>query len=302
MLNDGKNSSREDRTKWTLEQDNTLSDLAIAHGSKNWNAIALHMNEKFPFNKKTSKQCRERWHYCLDLKINHKPWSKQEEAILLLAHMDYGNHWCDISTYFKGRHNNMIKNRFYSILRKVKNKIRNKDYNGVDQLELVEMHYMAGVMINYIRNPAPAEDSKRRRKRDFMYSLINDINLTTLEQFSSDLLVINPLKESLREALSKIIEVERSQEKASPGSTSSLSKLLADLPVTSLGSQITVERILEFCWGNKGEQFVLSVPPSFDCKKPFSLDERNSISKGLFYIKSSNVDSPLTSYTMTGHH
>jgi hypothetical protein len=96
--------------------------------------------------------------------------------------MDHGNSWCDITTHLKGQRKNMIKNRFYSILRKVKNNTRNNDYGNVNQLEQVEMYYM----IHYIKNPAPIEEFKKKIGRNFMYNLTNDITLATLQQFSSD--------------------------------------------------------------------------------------------------------------------
>eukprot|EP00826_Nyctotherus_ovalis_P037311 TRINITY_DN3395_c0_g1_i3.p1 TRINITY_DN3395_c0_g1~~TRINITY_DN3395_c0_g1_i3.p1 ORF type:complete len:202 (-),score=27.51 TRINITY_DN3395_c0_g1_i3:458-1063(-) len=177
--------TKEGRVKWDAEQDGYLISLVVAYDGKRWSDIAACMNEKFSMCKRTSKQCRERWHYCLDLKINHNPWSRQEEATLLLAHMDYGNRWCDVTAYFKGRHNNMIKNRFYSILRKVKNKVHISDYSYQDELELIEMHYLTIVMMNYIRSPIPKEDYKRKRRTDFMHTVVSSI--------SSKMLVVSVL-------------------------------------------------------------------------------------------------------------
>lgn len=274
---------KEDRVKWTTQQDNTLSNLALAYGAKNWNAIASCMNEKFPSSVKTSKQCRERWHYCLDMKIDHKPWTKQEEAKLLLAHMDYGNRWCDIASHLKGRHNNMVKNRFYSILRKVKNKIRNDVYTSQDQLEVIEMHYMTFVMINYIKNPAPMEDSGRKRGRDFMHTLVNDITITMLEDFNNIFLTYHPLKEPLKASLQRVIENDEIQAKTktSPVSASGLLRVTSDAHTVSLDSTMNLQRILELCWGRKNVEFVLPRPSSFMGGTSFSQDEKNLISKEL---------------------
>lgn len=300
---DAKRLSKEDRVKWTLEQDTRLTSLAVNYGAKNWNAIASCMNENFPVSQKTSKQCRERWHYCLDLKINHKPWTKDEEAVLLIAHMDYGNRWCDIATRFNGRHNNMIKNRFYSVLRKVKNKIRNNDYSSQDQLELLEMHYMTGVMANYVKHPAPAEDYARKRGRDFMYTLISDITIATLEKYSQNLTIFSPVGESLRSLLEKFVESSRDKDrgKMSPVLMSSCSKVSADVQTTSSDPQVTLKHILEFCWGEKGKSFILPKPPSFTNKESFNLEEKDSLSKELFPPKLPRLSLPLKSFTMIEH-
>eukprot|EP00826_Nyctotherus_ovalis_P053803 TRINITY_DN7020_c0_g1_i7.p1 TRINITY_DN7020_c0_g1~~TRINITY_DN7020_c0_g1_i7.p1 ORF type:complete len:351 (+),score=62.10 TRINITY_DN7020_c0_g1_i7:222-1274(+) len=303
LSSDTKRLSKEDRAKWTLEQDARLTGLAVNYGAKNWNTIASCMNETFPLNQKTSKQCRERWHYCLDMKINHKPWSKDEEAVLLIAHMDYGNKWCEIATRFNGRHNNMIKNRFYSVLRKVKNKIRNSDYSSQDQLELLEMHYMTDVMANYINHPAPAEDYKRKRGRDFMYTLVSDITIATLEKYSQNLTIFAPVGGSLRSLLEKIVESSRDKGKArmSPVLMSSCSKISADIQTISSNPQVTLKHILEFCWGEKGKLFILPEPPSFTNKESFNLEERGSLSKELFPPKLPSISLPLKSFTMTEH-
>lgn len=285
-------SSKEERVKWNSDQDSALANLAIAYGGKNWNAITDCMNKKFPSNIKSSKQCRERWHYCLDLKINHKPWSKYEEAVLIIAHMDFGNRWCDIATHFKGRHNNMIKNRFYSILRKVKNKIRVNDYSSQDQLELLELYYMTSVMTNYAKHPAPSEDFKRKRGRDFMYTLVNDIAISTLENYNRNLLIYSPLEESLRDSLKRIIEAEKTQGKttSSPAWTPSYSKLLLDCQIPHLDPSITLDQILGFCWGNK--YIELPEPASFDCRATFNTNEKIQIIKELFPIKQTIIGYP----------
>lgn len=280
---------KEDRVKWSAQQDNILSSLAVAYGAKNWNAIASCMNENFPSSVKTSKQCRERWHYCLDLKIDHKPWTKQEEATLLLVHMNYGNRWCDIASHLKGRHNNMIKNRFYSILRKVKNRIRNDVYTSQDQLEVIEMHYMTSVMINYIKNPIPAEDLRRRRGRDFMHTLVNDITVDTLENFNNIFLTYHPLKEPLKVSLQRITESDETRGKTKASPASGLLRRNSDAQTDSLDSNITLQHILEFCWGSKNMEFVLPKPTSFIYGASFSQEEKNLISKELLPQKLSDI-------------
>lgn len=278
-------SPREERAKWTAEEDSSLISLAITHNARNWNIIAASMNERFPIGKKTSKQCRERWHNCLDLGINHKSWSKWEEAMLIKAHMDYRNRWCDIALRFKGRHNNMIKNRFYSILRKIKNKIRNNDFNAQDQLELLEMYYMTSLMISYIRNPRPIEDHRRKRGKDFMHTLVNDLSVITLDSYRCDLESCYPLKESLEIELQKIIEVEENKSKDTPNTNSIYSKLLPDVQTSSSELLITVEQILEFCIGSKNKALILPVPQSYSCKEPFTLDEKQSVIEEVFHRK-----------------
>eukprot|EP00826_Nyctotherus_ovalis_P037309 TRINITY_DN3395_c0_g1_i1.p1 TRINITY_DN3395_c0_g1~~TRINITY_DN3395_c0_g1_i1.p1 ORF type:complete len:105 (-),score=25.98 TRINITY_DN3395_c0_g1_i1:426-716(-) len=71
------------------------------------------------------------------------------------------------------------------ILRKVKNKVHISDYSYQDELELIEMHYLTIVMMNYIRSPIPKEDYKRKRRTDFMHTVVSSI--------SSKMLVVSVL-------------------------------------------------------------------------------------------------------------
>ncbi|MDR3548198.1 MAG: SANT/Myb-like DNA-binding domain-containing protein, partial [Candidatus Pacebacteria bacterium] len=87
MLND--EDSKDDSASWTREQEEYLKSVVMALGTHNWNEIIRTVNSKFPEFKKTKQACRDRWHTKLDPNVNRAPWSKQEEAALILAHMKY---------------------------------------------------------------------------------------------------------------------------------------------------------------------------------------------------------------------
>ena len=201
---------KDDRLDWTPEQECLLYDLVKTHGTHNWSLVAEKMNIQFPTAEKTSKQCRERWCNQLDPTLNHSPWAKQEEGQLILSHMKHKNRWCDIAADLKGRHNNMIKNRFYSIFRKVKNKVRNDDYSFKTKLELVEMHYMITVMEYYTSNPPPPNEPKRKRGKDFMYTLIEDLSADRLAIYKAALVKRAPLRAPPDEILREMLALSRS--------------------------------------------------------------------------------------------
>jgi hypothetical protein len=93
--------------------------------------------------------------------------------------------------------------------------------------------------------------------------------------------------------------VEKNKVKISSGSTSSFSGITADSPIVSSESQMTLQKILEFCWRINCEEFVLAAPVSFDCKNSFSLAERTSAAKELL---PTTGYSPLMSLSMTEHY
>ncbi|CAI2386005.1 unnamed protein product [Moneuplotes crassus] len=68
--------------------------------------------------KRSSKQCRERWHNHLDPKINKEPITLDEERKIFEYHLEIGNKWAKIANILGGRTDNMVKNHFYGTLRR----------------------------------------------------------------------------------------------------------------------------------------------------------------------------------------
>lgn len=66
------------------------------------------------------KQCRERWINFLSPDIKKSPWSAKEDLHLLRLQNDIGNKWAEISKHIEGRTENQVKNRFNSMIKKIK--------------------------------------------------------------------------------------------------------------------------------------------------------------------------------------
>ena len=183
----GMEDMKDDVTLWDKEDDNYLRTIVSLHGEHNWTAIAINMNVTFPSKNRTAQECKERWYSYLDPTISKEPWTDQEELEMLIAHQKHQNKWSDVAQALKGRSNNTIKNRFYSIFRKVKNKIKRRDLAYGSKLELLEIFYMISLMEFYFTHPPVVPEQKGKRGKDFIYSLLRTIRLDDVIKYKADL-------------------------------------------------------------------------------------------------------------------
>ena len=99
------------RKIWTVEEDQIVLNLVVKHET-NWQLISKVLKNR------TGKQIRDRYINILDPSINHSPWTEEEDNILIKYYYKIGPKWSEISKFLNGRPENMIKNRFYSSLKK----------------------------------------------------------------------------------------------------------------------------------------------------------------------------------------
>lgn len=97
---------------WTREEDEIIAKFVAENGDKDWARLALLLNGR------TGKQCRERFKNHLDPKVQKTAWTEEEDRRLIDLHNKLGNQWTLISSYFEGRSDNCIKNRWNSTLKK----------------------------------------------------------------------------------------------------------------------------------------------------------------------------------------
>ena len=113
-----RSESKFSRRHWTLKEDNAISELIQKYGMKKWSLIAKRLKEDFGINGRSGKQCRERWQNYLDPAVTKGPITAEEEKKIFMGQRLYGNKWAEIAKIIPGRRDNLIKNHFYSTLRR----------------------------------------------------------------------------------------------------------------------------------------------------------------------------------------
>ena len=93
------------------EEDNKLLSLYEKYG-KNWAAISKEMPHR------TGKQIRDRFLNSLDSKFQRGKFTEEEDQTIIKYYKIYGNSWAKIAKKLKTRTGDMVKNRFYSSLKK----------------------------------------------------------------------------------------------------------------------------------------------------------------------------------------
>jgi hypothetical protein len=97
---------------WTMEEDEQLRLLVSERGARKWSNIAKC------FERKNSKQCRERWHNILDPLINWEPFETPEDEIIIKMVKIEGFKWSKIAAHLPGRTDNHVKNRWNATLKR----------------------------------------------------------------------------------------------------------------------------------------------------------------------------------------
>eukprot|EP00186_Timspurckia_oligopyrenoides_P004444 CAMPEP_0182443794 /NCGR_PEP_ID=MMETSP1172-20130603/2428_1 /TAXON_ID=708627 /ORGANISM="Timspurckia oligopyrenoides, Strain CCMP3278" /LENGTH=219 /DNA_ID=CAMNT_0024639171 /DNA_START=359 /DNA_END=1018 /DNA_ORIENTATION=+ len=97
---------------WSEVEDEALTKLVIQFGTHSWSRIAVCLERRSP------KQCRERWTNQLDPNVQRGNWTSEEDVLLVQLHEEFGNSWAKIAKRLPGRSDNTIKNHWNSTIKR----------------------------------------------------------------------------------------------------------------------------------------------------------------------------------------
>ncbi len=100
--------------KWSQEEDRILKKWVSLNGPKKWGKLSHVLNGR------SSKQIRDRWLNNLNPERAQKfIWTEEIDKQLIIKYLELGSSWVQISKSIPFSTENMVKNRFYSMLRTV---------------------------------------------------------------------------------------------------------------------------------------------------------------------------------------
>lgn len=103
------------RKKFSPEEDEKLKELVEKMGSKKWETIAKEMPGR------TGRQCRDRYKNYLIPGFFNGQWSREEDELLFKKYIEFGSQWSKITQFFSNRSSNALKNRWnYFVSRNLK--------------------------------------------------------------------------------------------------------------------------------------------------------------------------------------
>lgn len=153
---------------WNEDNDVQFYDPVPIHGIDSWSTVSMALNIESTLKPKMPKSWKEN----VESPNTKKDWSVQDELRMIIAHKEHKNHWSNISEFVRGKNNNTIKNKFYSVFRKIRGKVMKSDYSYNSRLELLEIHYIISLIEDCLEHPPLTPKVKGKRGKDFTYSLI----------------------------------------------------------------------------------------------------------------------------------
>lgn len=98
------------RKRFTKQEDQLIQYLFEKKGIKSW----VEIGKRVPG--RTARQCRDRYKNYLYKGLVKRPWTLEEDKIIIAKYKIFGAHWVKIAQFLNGRSGNNVKNRWHKYL------------------------------------------------------------------------------------------------------------------------------------------------------------------------------------------
>jgi hypothetical protein len=155
------------RKVFSQYEDDQLAALVTQFGTSSWDSVAKYMRTR------TARQCRDRWNHYISPTVNLNPWTAAEDKLLFAKYHEIGGRWSVLCQFFSRRTLNNVKNRWNSVMRKLRAIGLNADSER-DFLYCGELISRAGGRVEFpnvqkppqqVPEPAPPFDVRRLLNR-----------------------------------------------------------------------------------------------------------------------------------------
>lgn len=96
---------------WTEEEDRQVKELVEIHG-QHWSLISNIIKSR------NGKQIRDRYLNYIDPFTKHNEFTEDEDELIKKLYIKHGSRWSYIASHCNGRTGDLVKNRFYSHIKK----------------------------------------------------------------------------------------------------------------------------------------------------------------------------------------
>ena len=287
----------ESKIEWTKEHDTYLKSLVGMYGVSDWHIVAECMNNKFNKAQRTGKQCKDRWRSYLDSNSGRQSWSDRERYMLLVAHQKHKNRWSEVAMMLKKQSSNMIKNRFYTLFRKIKNKIKNDDLIISTSLDLLEIYYILSLIEEYqALVPDAKSGPESQPDKNYAHKLVQQIEKTKVTAFKTKVIDTHKEHGGMPELFDKYAVIFGfKSEKTNSEDNMGEERLPETIPLQPAGGKEPICKNIEL--PESGEEFKIKItlpePNNFSKTAAMTDEEKSAFWKIAFLSKE-----PLTKHEL----
>ncbi len=196
----------EKTSEWTKDHDVYLRSLVEMYGDSDWHIVAECMNNKFKECFRTGKDCRNHWKSYLDTTGPKQSWNDRERYLLLVAHQKYKNRWSEVARMLRKQSSNLIKNRFYTLFRKIRNRIKNNDLITTSPLDLLEIYYVLTLIEQY-HATLPEKTTVEYAEKNYAHKLVQQIDKDKVADYKAKVLELHKGEGTMAELFEKYATV-----------------------------------------------------------------------------------------------